>query len=448
MRVPITVLAVVLTAWVWACRSASAGEGNDAGRPAAPSGGTPREAFSIELEMDFPMHKVLLGDSGSPVVTCSGSIYAAWIDDELRTMIAKKSPDGTVATSVVFPRTIEDMYHVGPSIGIDRDGYIHLAGNMHNSPDGLRDFVPVKSAWQYVVSDRPEDISSFTFLGDDPDRSPPGRSITYPFFASDNAGELYLSFRHRVKYGTGWSPGIMAGAVARYDTEGKRWGMLGGTDYVHGEKTLFWTAKPGGGTAYQSFRTRIFFDRRNRMHLVAILLDRGGSYQGTHVAYACSDDGGQTLHRADGSRHESLPITLQNADIVIGPPWVSTPRLYSKAEVGVTPDGLPLVSFIKERDGTYISRWAPHWGWSEPGPWAGLYFVTDPQGIITLPTGGSLRRSFDGGKTWQSYEAQTGRPRVCLVDQRYLAATGRVRFRTLGDGRFRVWSASFDRGAD
>jgi hypothetical protein len=358
-------------------------------------------------------------------------------------MIARRSPDGTVETNVLFERTIEDEYHVAPSIGIDRDGYIHVAGNMHNSPDSLPDFVPHKCAWQYVVSDNPEDISSFTFRGDDPGRSPPGTSITYPFFATDNNGELYLAFRHRVKYGTGWSPGIMAGAVARYDTGPKRWEMLGGTDYVHGVKTLFWCAKAGGGDAYQGFKVRVFFDKNNRMHLVTVMHASGTAAYATHVVYACSDDGGKSFHKADGTPYGALPITLQNADVVIGPPWVDSNTLYNKAEVGVTADGRPMVTFVKEgaRRGNYVCFWDPESGWSDPAPFPNLTFCTDPNGVITVPAGDSLRRSFDKPQTWKTYRTETS---WCLFDFGHLARTGEVRYRTLQDGRLQVWTARFD----
>ena len=433
MRATILLVSAVVGGVVWAAGSAGG---------QAP-GSTPREALTVKLEMDFPVHEVQPADYESPVVTHNGSIYAAWVDDQLRTMVARKSPDGTVQTSVVFPRTIEDRYHVAPSIGVDRDGYIHLTGNMHNSPDALPDFIPVKSPWQYAVSDRPEDISSFTFLGDDPGRSPPGRGITYPLFASDSSGELYLTFRHRVKYGTGWSPGIMAGAVAHYDPRARRWDMLGGTDYVHGEKTLFWTAKPGGGSAYQGFKVRIFFDRDNRMHLATVMHESGSVSLATHVVYACSDDGGRTFRRADGSPYESLPITLRNGDIVVGPPWVDEPSLHNKPEVGVGPGGRPIVGFWKrgEREGKYVSRWSPEAGWSDPETWPGLYFVTDPQGVITLPAGDWLRRSHDDGRTWQSHATEAS---WCMIDMGWLAATRQVRFRTLQDGRFAVWTATFE----
>jgi hypothetical protein len=138
-----------------------------------------------------------------------------------------------------------------------------------------------------------------------------------------------------------------------------------------------------------------------------------------------------------------LPITLQTADIVIGPPWVDGNTLYNRAEVGVTADGRPMVAFIKrgQRRGTYVSCWKPESGWSAPVPFRNLTFCTDPAGVITVPAGDGLHRSFDKARTWQSCGAETS---WCLFDLGHLARTGQVRYRTLEDGRFQVWTAAFE----
>ena len=95
---------------------------------------TPAETVQVTKEMEFPAHEVNLGDFQSPLVTYNGSIYFVWVDDQLRTCIARKSPHGTVTTNVIFDKTDPDPFHNEASVGVDRDGYIHVVGNMHNSP--------------------------------------------------------------------------------------------------------------------------------------------------------------------------------------------------------------------------------------------------------------------------------------------------------------------------
>ena len=198
---------------------------------------TPSETYTITKELE---HATAYGGQRSCVVTYKGNIYFAYVDNPLRTMIDKKTPDGTVTSTVIFQETLDDG-HNGPAVGIDRDGYIHVVGNMHHSPNS---FPPGSTnpyyqyAWQYKVSDQPENISSFTFVGSDPARTIPGTSITYPFFARDHNGVLFVSFRIRVN--NGWDPGDLGAAIARYDADTRSWTMLGGTDYLHGTKTFFW----------------------------------------------------------------------------------------------------------------------------------------------------------------------------------------------------------------
>ena len=55
--------------------------------------------------------------------------------------------------TVIDRNTLNDKWHNSPSLGLDRDGYLHVAYNMHNMP------------WQYMVSQRPGDIRGFLFRG-------------------------------------------------------------------------------------------------------------------------------------------------------------------------------------------------------------------------------------------------------------------------------------------
>ncbi len=330
------------------------------------------ETVTIIKEFEFgDASKVTGSDWQTPVATYNDAIYYVYVTRQLKTLIVKKSSTGTVSKNVIFEETDSAPWYNGASVGIDRNGYIHVAGNMHHSPfNHPKTGNPYyEYAWQYVVSDKPEDISSFTFVGGDRSRTVPGTWITYPSFARDLNGVLYVAFRHRIKFGTGWSPGIMAAAIARYDTDAKIWVMLGGNDYPHEEKTFFWNDSGASGTAYQPYRPRIFFDRNNRMHVTWVVDDgNGSSGYHTHVLYAYSDDGGDTFKRADGSLYETFPITLVNGDVVVGPDWTgSDGSLWFTSYVGVTADGYPAVSFAdNSNDTAWWSLWRPGIGWSAP----------------------------------------------------------------------------------
>jgi hypothetical protein len=419
-------------------------------------GQTPQETVTLTKEFEFSdASKITGSDWQTPVVTYNDAIYYVYVTQQLKTLIVKKSPDGTLVKNVIFEETGNDPWHTGASVGIDRNGYIHVAGNMHHSPNNHpKNGNPLHEyAWQYMVSANPEDISSFTFVGDDESRTVPGTWITYPSYYRDLNGVLYVSFRHRVKFGTGWSPGIIAAAIARYDADAKIWIMLGGTDYPHGVKTFFWNDSGAEGTAYQPYRPRLFFDRDNRMHVTWVADDgNGSSGYHTHVLYAYSEDGGETFKRADGSLFETLPITLENGDVVVGPAWSgSDGSLWYSSYVGVTSDGHPAVSFAdNSNDTAWWSLWHPGISWSAPGKLPYAYIpariLTDAKGILTAVDGhNKLHRSFDKGATWLPYTAETVGIHSTNFDYSYLFDTGNLRFQTYSTttSKVKVWTVEF-----
>ena len=419
-------------------------------------GQQPPETVTIIKEFEFSnASKVTGGDWQTPVATYNNAIYFVYVTQQLKTMIIKKASDGHISKNVVFEETDSDPWHNGASVGIDRNGYIHVAGNMHyspfNHPQTGNSFY--RYAWQYVVSNKPEDISSFTFVGNNESRTIPGTWITYPSFARDLNGVLFIAFRHRVKFGTGWSPGIMAAAIARYDADAKIWEMLGGTDYPHGVKTFFWNDSGADSTANQPYRPRIFFDQDNGMHVTWVVDDgHGSSGYHTHVLYAYSNDGGETFKRADGSIYETLPITLENGDVVVGPAWTgSGGRLWYTSYVGVTANRYPAVSFADNRNNTaWWSLWRPGVGWSAPKklPFESIpaRILTDASGILTAVDGhNKLHRSFDNGQNWLPYSVETLGIHSINFDYTFLQDSGHFRFQTYSTttGKVKVWTVGF-----
>ena len=415
------------------------------------------ETVTITKEFEFnDASKVTGSDWQTPVATFNDAIYYVYVTRQLKTLIVKKSSNGSISKTVIFEETDPAPWYNGVSVGIDRNGYIHVAGNMHHSPyNHPKTGNPFyEYAWQYVVSDKPEDISSFSFVGNDQARTIPGNWVTYPSFARDLNGVLYVAFRHRIKFGTGWSPGIMAAAIARYDADVKTWVMLGGTDYIHAAKTFFWNDSGADGTANQPYRQRIFFDRNNRMHITWVVDDgNGSSGYHTHVLYAVSEDGGDTFKRANGSLYETLPITLASAEVVVGPDWTGNAgNLWYTSYVGTTHEGHPAVSFANNNDDTsWWSLWRPEIGWSQPLklPFESIpaRILTDANGTFTAVDGfNKLHRSYDNGLSWRPYHVETLGIHSTNFDYPYLADTGNLRFQTYSTttGKVKVWTVEFD----
>ncbi len=249
----------------------------------------------MEKLLTVPTHPSVETSSwSSAVASHNGATYLVWVDDALNARIARYDhATDSYQTAVIFSEVFPDGHHK-LSLGIDEQGYLHVAGDMHShsklrpdneinayadQSDGFHDSISEKEriaedgdgnlvdttdySWQYWVSVNPGDISSFTFHGST-SRRPPGIHVSYPRFIRDRSGVLYATFRHRItpnndiayqlegSESTGGSSyldgpgyysngqfvrGTFAGGVARYDATSRTWKMLGGSDYrVNGEE--------------------------------------------------------------------------------------------------------------------------------------------------------------------------------------------------------------------
>lgn len=212
------------------------------------------------------------------------------------------------------------------AVGIDSDGYIHVTGDMHQQP-----WVP------HWISKKPEDISEFVRrCGEDDNKGPQGRSVTYPHFFRSPRGELYHSCR--------MSEPVWGMAVSRLDVKTQTWTMLGddlskedaGKKAKRGRPVTVWEDNGiGHDHGYTQPHLDMCWDKNNRMHIAWSLLDRNlpgdGGICATHILYAYSDDGGKTVHRGDGTKIQ-WPMRAEKgphqADVVLtedqGPPrWLN-----------------------------------------------------------------------------------------------------------------------------
>lgn len=330
------------------------------------------KAGDAKILLEVKGHEVFTRNSFSQnVVVHNGHAYLAWVDQKLRGRLAKISPDGHIEYVTVIPKHLEDT-HNGIQVGVDKDGFIHVFGDMHHSPlhgKRPRDREHLDEVWQYWVSEKPEDISSFKFVGNTP-QAPPGTRITYVHFAKDNHGELYIAYRNGI-IGKGYVHGVMAGTVARYDTKRKRWNALGGTSPFEIPATV-WTAQGirKGVTGYQSYKIAMRFDRRNHLHLVWTNFGenspRVGASGAEYLLYAKSNNGGKSWQHADGRRIRKLPITHETADVVIHAKEGES-RLASIARLTFDQDGRPLVYLIQDGQAKVV-RHNGRGQWGQPEP--------------------------------------------------------------------------------
>lgn len=283
----------------------------------------------------------------SPIATRGDSTYVVYVDVDHRVSIVKIT-DGVTETAFVDKhlyeaddfysnidpdvpdRTAPDYYRVRENdshhafaMGIDENGYIHLAGDMHNYPvvAGVEDHLPIRyvqNSIMYWRSDNPGDISSFSYMGDQQTKCPQGTGFSYSYFFNDMYGKLHYCAR-AYQLNT-----YRCAAFSRYDASTGDWSIIGGP--VAGEPNnprTFWEdgaeKDPANASGYSKTYPHGAFDRQNGMHLVAPLMKddidkpstMGDDFHFiTALLYAQSQDGGASFTQADGISSVDMPASL------------------------------------------------------------------------------------------------------------------------------------------
>ncbi len=332
-------------------------------------------------------------------------------------------------------RTILDTWHTQASIGLDKDGYVHVAYNMHNMP------------WQYCVSKHPYDISAFTFRGEPltldqikvvkylnrtpfPDigsASIPGNQVTYPMFFNDNRGELYVTYRYATKPARNWQQRGFAGGLARYDTEQKRWSAIGGKlaltpgDATNAPASAY-TVPMVFEDTYSVYLITLAFDGQNGMHAVWTWRPGGAGEDNVIPSYAHAPDGGGFAW-ADGSSY-TLPIRLRDAEAFVTRD--ETQKFYAPKSIAVLPDGTPLIVVHPISGGRKLISYDTArrtWSLPSPTPDGAMEVVVDKQGRIwAFATGLKVFMKESLARPWSEVGTISG---LCSPKVRYYPVESR-----------------------
>ncbi|WPJ97349.1 BNR-4 repeat-containing protein [Coraliomargarita algicola] len=332
----------------------------------------------------------------SPISSYRGHVYYTWLDDTRRPQIVQIRPDGSrIVTAVDAPdyQAYPDGHH-RLSLGVDADGYIHIAGDMHG---GVNDRKLSTERFRganvlYWRSTRAGDVSRFDFLGKDPARTIPMPNATYAFFLRDRNDELYFAGRIVANPDRKKVPEAHRGVgLYRYDTEELTWKALGGTrNPVNGvelSKTLFNSVNEWGNLAspdtpiwYRWNMVGMAFDQHNRLHFAVNANTPMG--EGTHVFYGASDDGGESWQRADGSS-VALPMIDSLVPHANRPDMIFAPAGNDLGTRGPTypffdSRGAPAVSVdVKKQDAPSENKYI-YWDRAQQA-WSGLVDVPIPR---------------------------------------------------------------------
>ena len=299
-------------------------------------------------------------DPFSPVWHFNNSTYYVWVDATNRPFVTKI----TGGTPVTVPLDNNPDYlvqadgHHRFSMGIDKNGYIHITGDMHNySYYTTAVITPYPARYQkqqimYWKSNQPESVTNgFSFVGGrNASTAIPGAGWITGKFTTDNNGELYYSSQiHAIEAGN--YPGQFGFGVYRYNADTLSWTALGGLpdktragDYF---TTLFWS---NTGLApskwFQNYMGPLVFDAENRMHFALTCVSDSSLTGSNRLIYAVSNDGGTTWERADGTIIPTLPIRGEAGNMSVGDVVLDTGTSnFLGARVGVIADkqGVPSV---------------------------------------------------------------------------------------------------------
>lgn len=376
--------------------------------------------FTIEESARVPVSsKVHANVWATQVWTHKKDLYLVWVTPQQELVIAQFRNGTENERTVLLKDVAEDNHNTG-SMGIDRKGYIHVAGNLHNGAPG-------KFTWNYWISQKPYSIKAFDFRGGkmfgpvEYRTRIPGAFPTYPHFHRGPKNALYVSYRGRV-LGGDLRPGYMGMQLAKQKQAGTdQWDSLGAQAPDPDPwpvNTLGWIANgKWDHLYYQTYRMPLAHDGKKTIHAAWTVYGPESRNQAvhenvgsgaTHVIHAMTRDGGKIWRSADGSELK-LPVGIDQPAAVV---HESNPGdLTSTVTIAVTHDSRPVITYRRggmPMLGTPTLRVADANGiWSEerPMPNGNMMVFVLPDGTFLSPgTGGGWNSSMDEGKTWERHE--------------------------------------------
>jgi hypothetical protein len=387
----------------------------------------------VEVLPDVPVSPQARNLFSTPTGLCGDKLVVASVEERSRfanrlstvVRIGAREQDGSWQWQriVLEERTLPDIWHTQPSVGIDSRRHVHVAYNMHNMP------------WQYVRSGTPCSIDDFEFRGTamtdadlhtafEENRSPwsevgsaaiPGTQITYPAFFNDRNDDLYITYRFAVRPARPWLERAFGGGIARFDSGSQRWDPVGGDVLLSSRdaraSTPDATSHPfawePGWTVYLP---RLWFDRNNAMYVSWMWRKEQAGMETNQPSFAMRPNPQAPFRRADGSSYE-LPVQLSEAGVIDA----FEPDHMFHAGTSITTDqrGAPLV-VLESANGTprtlvtHDSR-SKRWRVAERTPYGAPWVICEDDGTCwAYATGPRVFRRKTQETRWKLVYEQDG----------------------------------------
>jgi len=375
--------------------------------------------MNTTVEWQSPPCGFSTSDQFTPLVHFNNATYFVWVDASFRPWLTQVV-NGNATIAPLDPGTdytAQPDGHHRFSLGVDKNGYIHVTGDMHNynyNTTGVINPYPVRYQKQTILywkSNQPENISNgFTFVGGlNAPTAIPGSGWTYSSFFTDNYGELYHSALMHAIEGSN-SPGEMGVGLYHYNTATHTWAALGGlADNIRQgvyNKILFWeNSGQAPSQWFQGFQPCFRFDTANRLHFT-VAVNTDITIPGSNrVIYAFSNNGGNTWQKANGQTIPALPIRAIDGNPNQGDVVATTPASgpYFGDAIGVICDknGTPGVSIsnnVTYNNDWYVwngSKWSLNTNLNFPDVSRGSYGYLDTNQnlVLTVPIASKILRA-------------------------------------------------------
>ena len=348
----------------------------------------------------------------SPLDSYNDSLYFIMLDDSRKPIVGRYYDGETILAPLdknqLGYQPLDDG-HQEYSLGVDKDGYIHIIGDLHNFPQGNAGHVPSEYSTANILywkSSSPGDISAMVFMGNDVDETIPGIAWSYGNFTTDRNGELYYISRTlaREYYYQNGGRGL---GLYWYDSDNEKW-IARGVNVPKSDASfpvIAWEESGKDGGSYQQHKGNIRFDPNNRMHLTVGMNTQNGPAQVNSVIYAYSDDGGITFHKANGDII-TLPMQVasgeRQADVIDSEPTAT----FEQPSLTYAFNNQPVIHYTASSNHYYQYWNGSSWSGRKDSPIGmrgRLLFNDHTQELLMINIGdGSVysKSSFEGTQTY------------------------------------------------
>ncbi len=232
--------------------------------------------------------------------------FIAYYDNEGRVVLGKRklADSSWQLQQTKYKGNIKDA-HNSISIGVDGDGYLHVAWDQHNN------------ALHYCRSTQPLSLELTDMM---PMTGTAEKKVSYPEFYLQPSGGILFFYRD----GASGNGNLV---INGYSPATKKWTRIQ-HNLIDGEtkRNAYWQA---------------CVDKRGFIHISWVWRETADVATNHDMSYALSKDAGKTWQRSTGEEY-SLPITIANAEKIAAIPQNS--ELINQTSMSVGANGEPVIA--------------------------------------------------------------------------------------------------------